>query len=257
MQQGSLVSKAYRLLAQQYFSAGPLLPPLLYPLLEGGPLLCSLWGGGGSTSMLTSGGSTSMFISGGSTSMFTSSGGVHFHVHFWGGPHVTYPIMFLYITIECPSASRAKFTWDPPPLGIEQTERQTLVKTLPSRTTWRVVIKDLLPQKTKRIVVFISIYVYHFAFQAIFELYKNEEDLIDDLNMVKSVSINYSILKPCNRKEACNLGGILILHFIFVTDLPRFPSQTEVTDRGWTEANFWSNRYSQPLASRFVLLLSL
>ena len=64
--------------------------------------------------------------------------GVHFHVHFWGafsvhfqgGPllcftsgrvhfcvylsHVTYPIMLLYTTIECPSASWAKFTWNPP-----------------------------------------------------------------------------------------------------------------------------------------------
>ena len=58
---------------------------------------------------------------GGSTSLFTSGEGVqfcvhfwvvHFHVHFWGS-HVTYPIMLLYTTIECPSASWAKFTWDP------------------------------------------------------------------------------------------------------------------------------------------------
>ena len=104
-----LFSKAYHPFAQQYFSAGPLPPPLLHPLL-GGPLLCSLLGDplpcsllGGSTSMFTSRGSTSMFTSGGSTSMFTSR-----------GSQVTYPIMLLYTTIECPSASWAKFTWDPP-----------------------------------------------------------------------------------------------------------------------------------------------
>ena len=34
---------------------------------------------------------------------------------------MTYPIMLLYTAIECPSASWAKFTWDPP----EQTDRQT------------------------------------------------------------------------------------------------------------------------------------
>ena len=80
--------------------------------LWGGPLLCSLTGG--------------------STSVFTS-GGVHFCVHFWWGPlpcsllggplpcsllggsHVTYLIMLLYTTIECPSTSWAKFTWDPLP----------------------------------------------------------------------------------------------------------------------------------------------
>ena len=88
--QGSLFSKAYRPLAQHYFSAGPLPPPLLHPLL-----------GGGSTFMFTlGGGSTSMFmeegvhfcvhfLGGGSTSMFTSGGGVHFHVHFWGVPVFT------------------------------------------------------------------------------------------------------------------------------------------------------------------------
>ena len=100
----------------------------------GGPLLCSL--PGGSTSVFTSGGSTSMFTSGGgplpcsllgsSTSMFTS-------VFTSGGSHVTYPIMLLYTAIECPSASWAKFTWDTPAVG--QIDRQTLVKTLPSRTT--------------------------------------------------------------------------------------------------------------------------
>ena len=68
VKQGNLFSKAYRLLAQQYFSAGPLPPPLLHPLLGrgegslpcsllvGGPLLCSLLEG------------------------------VHFHLHFMGGP---------------------------------------------------------------------------------------------------------------------------------------------------------------------------
>ena len=127
--QGSLFSKAYHLLAQQYFSAGPLPPSLLHPLfggplLEGGPLPCSLLGG--STSMFISGGSTSMFTSGGSTSVFTLGGpllchfqGVHFHSHFWGLHfcvhfYVTYPIMLLYTAIERPSASWEKFTWDPP-----------------------------------------------------------------------------------------------------------------------------------------------
>ena len=110
---------------------------------KGGPLPCSLLGR--STSVLTSGGGPlpCSLLEGGSTSMFTSGevhfcvdfwGGVHFHVHFWGGgpllcsllggstsmftsggSHWTYPIMLLYTTIEFPSASWAKFTWDPPP----------------------------------------------------------------------------------------------------------------------------------------------
>ena len=91
--QESLFSKTYRPLAQQYFSAGPLPPPLLHPLL-----------GGGSTSVFTSGGGGTLPCwvhfhvhfggGGGSTSMFTSRGvhlhvhfqGVHYHVHFWGVP---------------------------------------------------------------------------------------------------------------------------------------------------------------------------
>ena len=156
--QESLFSKAYHPLAQQYFSAGPLPPPLLHPLLGGsismftsrgplpysllgGPLLCSLLGGVHFHVHFQ--GSTSVFTSGGSTSMFTS-----------GGSHVTYPIMLLYTAIECPSASWAKFTWDPPPPNKELdrlTDRQTLVKTLPSCTTWRAVI------------MFTNIYFYGFG----------------------------------------------------------------------------------------------
>ena len=172
LKQGSLFSKAYRLLVQQYFSAGPL-PPLLHPLLGegvhfrvhfwgwggGGGVGVGEWGGGllpcllpgGSTSMFTSGGggpllcsllgggwvSTSMFTSGGggSTSVFTSGGGpLPCSLLGGGGPHMTYPIMLLYTAIECPSTSWAKFTWDLPP-RVEQTDRQTRVKTLPSHTT--------------------------------------------------------------------------------------------------------------------------
>ena len=99
---------------------GPLLCSLLggstsmFTSRQGGPLPCSL--PEGSTSMLTSGGPLPCLLLGGalpcslpgwvrwSTSMFTS-----------GGSHVTYPILLLYTTIECPSASWAKFTWDPPP----------------------------------------------------------------------------------------------------------------------------------------------
>ena len=69
-------------------------PWLVHPK-GGGPLPCSLLGG--------------------STSMFTSGGD-----YFWGGSHVTYPIMLLYTTIECPSASWAKFTWDPPPPELDR-----------------------------------------------------------------------------------------------------------------------------------------
>ena len=37
-----------------------------------------------------------------------------------GGSHVTYPIMFLYTAIECPSASWAKFTWVAPPPELDR-----------------------------------------------------------------------------------------------------------------------------------------
>ena len=135
-QQGSLFSKAYHPLAQQYFSTGPLPPPLLHPLLGGGSTSVFSSGGGPLPCSLL-GGSTSVFTSRGSTSVFISS-----------GSHVTYPIMLLYTTIECPSASWAKFTSDPPP-GVEQTDRQTWVKTLASRTTWWAVIimRAPLPHK--------------------------------------------------------------------------------------------------------------
>ena len=78
---------------------------LFHVHFQGGPLPCPLLGG---------------------YSSMSTSGGVLFHVHS-GGSHGTYPIMLLYTTIECPSASWAKFTWDP--LGVEQTDRQTRVKT--------------------------------------------------------------------------------------------------------------------------------
>ena len=57
------------------------------------------------------------------------------------GSYVTYPIMLLYTAIECPSASWAKFTWDPPPELDRQTDRQTRLKTLPSRTLRMRVVK--------------------------------------------------------------------------------------------------------------------
>ena len=132
-----LFSKAYRPLAQQYFSAGLVwsLPwggvlfhyhfgggPLPPTTSGGGPLPPPLLGGGG-------GGSSSYHFQGVLFHYhFWGGGGVLFHHHF-GGSHVTYPIMLLYTTIECPSASWAKFTWDPPRVG--QTDRQTCVKTLP------------------------------------------------------------------------------------------------------------------------------
>ena len=88
---------------------------------QGGPLPCSL--PGGSTSMFTSGGGPlpcsllggplPCSLLGGSTSIFTSGGG-SLPCSLLGGSHVTYPIMLLYTTIELPSASWAKFTWDPP-----------------------------------------------------------------------------------------------------------------------------------------------
>ena len=110
--QESLFSKAYRPLAQQYFSAG-----LGWSLPLGGGVLFHhhFWGGGGPLPPLL-------------------EGGLLFHYHFWGvpvsslrhslsnsggggegGSHVTYPIMLLYTAIECPSVSWAKFTWGPPP----------------------------------------------------------------------------------------------------------------------------------------------
>ena len=122
-QQESLFSKAYRPLAQQYFSAGLVwsLPGVLF-------CLHFLVGGGG-------GESSSAHHFWGVLFHNHFWGGVLFHHHFWGvlfhyhiqggggssstitsrGSRVTYPIMLLYTTIECPSASQAKFTWDPPP----------------------------------------------------------------------------------------------------------------------------------------------
>ena len=74
--------KAYRPLAQQYFSAG-----LVWSLPWGGvgPLPPPLLGGGGPLPP-----------------------------PLLGVSHVTYPIMLLYTTIEFLSASWAKFTWGPP-----------------------------------------------------------------------------------------------------------------------------------------------
>ena len=92
--------------------------PLLCPLL-GGPLPCPLLEGG-SSSVSTSGGSSSMSTFG-VVVLFpcTLLGRFLFHVHFWGS-HVTYPIMLLYTAVEFPSASWAKFKWDPP--RVEQTD---------------------------------------------------------------------------------------------------------------------------------------
>ena len=165
-QQGSLFSKVYRPLAQQYFSAGPLPPSSVSTswgggastsmFTLGGPLPCSLggvhfhvhfWGGGSTSMLILGGGPLPCSLLGGVHFCVHFWGGVHFYVHFWGGSllcsllggsHMTYPIMLLYTAIECPSASWAKFTWDPPPPHKELdrlTDRQTLVKTLPSRTT--------------------------------------------------------------------------------------------------------------------------
>ena len=132
--EGSLFSKAYHPLTQQYFSAGPL----------------PFWGGGvhfhvyflGVHFCFHFGGHFHVhFWGGGGVHFHAHFWGVHFNVHFWGGPlmcsllggsHVIYPIMLLYTTIEYPSASRAKFTWDPPRVG--ETDRQTRLKTLPSHT---------------------------------------------------------------------------------------------------------------------------
>ena len=105
----------------------------------GGQLPCSL--PGGPTSVFTSGGGVHFRVHfwEGSTSMFTSGVGVHFWgvhfcVHFGGGVHVTYPIMLLYTAIEFLSASWVKFTCPPPQEFNRLTDRQTRLKTLPSRT---------------------------------------------------------------------------------------------------------------------------
>ena len=108
-----------------------------WSIQRGDPLPCSL--PRGSTSMFTSGGGgyPSWSIQRGRpTSVFTSEG-VHFCVHFWG-----VPCDLSHNALICPSASWAKFTWDPPnptPTPVGQIDRQTRVKTLPSRTTWRAV----------------------------------------------------------------------------------------------------------------------
>ena len=139
--QGSLFSKAYRPLA----SSTSQLVLFHHHFWGGGPLPCPLLGGGLFHVHCWGGGSSSMSISGGSSSMSTSWW-VLFCVHFQGGSssvstsggsHVTYPIMLLYITVECSSASWAKFTWNlppPPPEMNRLTDRRTLLKTLPSRT---------------------------------------------------------------------------------------------------------------------------
>ena len=141
IRQGSLFSKAYRPLAQQCFSAGPLPPPLLHPLLGGSPLLCSLLGEGvhfcvhfwGSTSMFTSGGvHFRVHFRGWSTSMFTSRVGVYFCVHFWGDPFpCSLPVGCIMDKIHMG-----------PPQRVGQTDRQTnTCEKLPSRTTrWAVKI---------------------------------------------------------------------------------------------------------------------
>ena len=128
-------------------SAGPLPPPLLHQLwggstsmfTSGGPLPCSLLGDPLPCSL--PGGPLPCSLLGGPLPC-SLLGGVHFHVQFWGvhfmftsegstsmftsgGSHMTYPIMLLYTTIEHPSASWAKFTWDPPPQLDRQTDRQT------------------------------------------------------------------------------------------------------------------------------------
>ena len=142
-QQGSLFSKAYHPLAQQYFSAGSLPPPLLHPLL------------GGCTSMFTSGGPLPCSLLGvhfhfhfwGSTSMFTSGGvhfcvhfqGVHFHVHFWGVPCDLSDNALLYC-YRMPQCIMGIIHMGPaPPEFNRLTDKQTRVKTLPTRTTWRAV----------------------------------------------------------------------------------------------------------------------
>ena len=84
-------------------------PQLVHPG-RGVPQLVHLGGGGGTQLIHPEGGSTSVFTSRGSTSVFTSGGSTSMFIS--GGSHVSYPIMLLYTTIECPSASWAKFTWE-------------------------------------------------------------------------------------------------------------------------------------------------
>ena len=132
----------------------------------------------GSTSMFTSGGPLPCSFLGRFTSMFTSRGplscsppggplscsppGVHFHVHFWGGP---LPCSLLGGPLPCsllkgstsggvpcnlshnaliyhyrmPQCIMDKIHMGPPPHRVEQTDRQTLLKTLPSHTTLQVI----------------------------------------------------------------------------------------------------------------------
>ena len=143
-----------------YFWGGPLLCSLLGgPLpcsLPGGPLPCSLPGG---PPRVTSEGPLLCSLPGGSTSVFTSGGfpydlshnALIYHyrmpqcimgtIHMGGplpcslgGSHVTYPIMLLYTTIECLSASWAKFKIHMgPPTELNRLTDDTL-KTLPSCT---------------------------------------------------------------------------------------------------------------------------
>ena len=91
------------------------------PSLSSGPLggvqaLTLLWSlQGGSRSSLSSGPSGGIQVL---TLLWSLKGGVQVLTLLWslrGVSHVTYPIMLLYTTKECPSASWAKFTWDPPP----------------------------------------------------------------------------------------------------------------------------------------------
>ena len=151
LKQESFFSKACRPFAQQYFSVGLVwsLPwgvlfchhfweVLFYHHFQG-VLFCHhfqgvlfhyhFWGssstttsGGGFSSTATSGGSSSTTTSGGPLQLPLPGGHLPPPL-LWRGPllppllgrsHVTYPIMLLYTAIGCPSASWAKFTWDPP-----------------------------------------------------------------------------------------------------------------------------------------------
>ena len=126
--QESFFSKAYCPLAQHYFSAGlvwslPWGGFLFHYHLQGEILFHYHFWGGVLFHYYFQGGPLPLPLLG---VLFHHHfwGGVLFHYHFLGGPlplpllggsHVTYPIMLLYTAIECPSASWAKFTWDPPP----------------------------------------------------------------------------------------------------------------------------------------------
>ena len=100
------------------------------------------WEGGGSSSVSISGEFSSLSTSRGWGVLFhlhfwgvlfhVHFKGSFFHVYFWGGSHVTYPIMLLYTTIEHPSTSWAKFTWDPPPPRVEQTDKHEWKHYLPT-----------------------------------------------------------------------------------------------------------------------------